>query len=208
MFSSSRSWQLLKALSTSIRLITARQLARWWAVPVSSAQRTLSAFADAEFLNEVSVRCRRLPAIQEPMLRWYLGDPEPDYGRLSYIAKQRFRDFPPRLSRVYLPTRKTLSQFAIRGNANIKVAQATHEVGLTEAYLYAHMRWPRLTESCWRGENLFASTRGHGEKVEDAHFVHPKTQVVMLAIEYAGTYPKHRFQALHEALNATPYWIM
>lgn len=208
MLHSAPRWQLLRALSTSIRLITGRQLARWWAVSASNARRTLRALTDAGFLNEVSVRCRQLPSIQQPMLRWYPGEPEPNFGKLSYVAKKRFREFPPQLTRVYVPTRKTLSQFAIQGNAKIKLAQATHEVGLTEAYLYAHTRWPRFTETCWRGENLFAGTRGHGEKIEDAHFVHPKSLEIMLAVEYAGTYPKTRFEALHTALCTKPYWIM
>ncbi|MCC7339276.1 MAG: hypothetical protein IT422_29640 [Pirellulaceae bacterium] len=141
-------------------------------------------------------------------MQWKPGDHQPNFGAISYQAKERNRGLAPVMMAAYTPTNQTLSQFAVRRHAKLKSSQATHELGLTEAYLFAVKRWPRLTRKCWRGENLYANERAHGEKVEDAHLVHPTKLHVMLAIEYAGTYHKSRFEALHEALKHNPYWIM
>ncbi len=208
MVCSTRKRLLLWALANSIRLITPRQLARWWGVSTSNARRDLRRLASAGFTQEITIRARRLPAFNKPLYRWYPGSPEPDFGKLSYQAKARFRDLPPITEGAFLPTRLTLGEFAVHRQMKLKHGQSTHEVGLTEAYLYSYKNWPRLTVRCWRGEDSYACERVPGEKIEDAHFVHPKTGRVLLAIEYAGTYPKSRFQELHESLQNTPYWIM
>ncbi len=208
MLYSERNWQLLQAMATGIRLLAPHQLARWWGVPITNAKRSLRELCDSGFLKETIVRARRLPPITQPLLQWKPTQPTPNFGALSYQAKERFRELAPVLFAAYTPTTRALSQFTVRHHAKLRRSQATHELGVTESYLYALTRWPRLTQRCWRGENLYARDRGHGEKVEDAHFVNPQTGKVMLAIEYAGTYHKHRFETLHEALKHNPYWIM
>jgi len=205
---SSRNWQLLRATATSIRVIAPHQLARWWGTSVSSARRSLKALAAGNFLHEVQVRARRIPPIESPLLRWSPGDPNPHFGKLSYQAKDRFRTIPPIQTTAYHCTKTTLAQFSVPGQVGIKRSQASHDLGLTEAYLYALQRWPLFTQRCWVGENVYSNQRGHGEKVEDAQFVNPHTGEVLIAVEYAGTYPPERFEALHHQLKFKPYWIM
>ncbi len=203
-----RNWQLLKASATGIRLIAPYQIARWWGVSQSSARRTLKALTAADFLEEVEVRARKIPPMRSPLLRWTPGDPTPHFGKLSYQAKERFRTIAPIQMTAYCSTRVARSQFSVPGAARIKRSQASHELGVTEAYLYAVQRWPRFTLRCWVGEDVYSNQRGHGEKVEDAHFANPRTGEVLIAVEYAGTYPPERFEALHNQLKFKPYWIM
>ena len=107
-----------------------------------------------------------------------------------------------------MATNLTHAQFADRRAVKLKRSQSTHDLGVTEAFLFAVRRWPLFTQRCWIVESLFSNERGFGEKVEDAHFVHPRSGEVIIAVEFAGTYPKSRFEALHEALKQKPYWIM
>lgn len=203
-----RSWQLLKTTARGVRLIAPHQLARWWGVSPSSARRTLKALAAANFLQEVQVRARKIPPIDSPILRWRPGDPPPHFGKLSYRAKDRFRTIPPIQMTAYCCTKVVLAQFSVPGQGRIKQSQASHELGVTEAYLYAVQRWPLFTQNCWVGENVYSNQRRHGEKVEDAHFISHRTGEVLIAVEYAGTYPPERFEALHHQLKFKPYWIM
>ena len=209
MIRSSRNWQLLRALAMCIRLITPHQLSSWWGVPVANAKRDLRRLESGGLATEITIRARKLPEVTGPFYRWSPGDPAPHFGKLSYQAKERFRGLPPCLMAAYIPTRLTLSQFGVSHRQKIKRTHCTHEIGVSESYLYFFKRWPRLTERCWRGEDLYAHERGPGEKVEDSHLVHPTTGRVMLAIEYAGSYPTSRFRELHETFSApirqTPY---
>lgn len=208
MICSPRKWQLLRALSQSIRLITSYQLARWWDVPSANASRALRDLVQDGLLDETRVLARRIPPIESPMFCWSPGQKTPNFGKLSYIAKNRFRRAPPITTSAFVATNVTLAQFTDQRAMRLKRTQSTHDLGVTEAYLYALRRWPLLTKCCWIGENLYSRDRGFGKKVEDAHFIHPKNGEVILAIEFAGTYPKVRFEALHEALKQKPYWIM
>ncbi len=208
MFCYSRDWQLLRSLATGIRIIAPHQLAFWWGVPIGNARRSLRQLEQRGLVSELTVLARRLPPISQPMLRWNPGGSMPDFGKLSYVAKKRFRQLAPKPVKAFVPTPITLAQFTNRRSVKIKRTQATHELGVTEAYLFMQRRWPRLVQRCWRGEDQYSASRQHGEKVEDAQLVHPRTGKLMLAIEYAGTYPEHRFADLHTALQAQPYWIL
>ena len=195
-------------MSQSIRLITPHQLAGWWDVPTTNALRSLKMLTNSGFLEETRVLAKRLPLIEKPLCCWSPGKPLPNFGKLSYIAKRRFRETPPVISTAFMATNLTHAQFADRRAVKLKRSQSTHDLGVTEAFLFAVRRWPLFTQRCWIGESLFSNERGFGEKVEDAHFVHPRSGEVIIAVEFAGTYPKSRFEALHEALKQKPYWIM
>ena len=195
-------------MSQSIRRITSHQLASWWDVPTTNALRSLKLLTKSGFLVEIRVLARRLPPIEQPLCCWSPGQPIPNFGKLSYIAKKRFRETPPVISTAFMATNLTHAQFTNCRTVRLKRSESTHDLGVTEAFLFAVRRWPLFTQRCWIGENLFSSERGFCEKVEDAHLVHPRSGDVVLAIEFAGTYPKARFVALHDALKQKPYWIM
>ena len=76
---------------------------------------------------------------------------------------------------------------------HLKLHQATHDLGVTQMYFYAHDRWPELR---FVGEDLFGPLRGHGEGVEDAQLV--DGDEIVCVLEHAGAYRRCRIEHFHQ----------
>jgi DNA-binding Lrp family transcriptional regulator len=202
-------WKILRSLGAGVSLFTVEQLARLENLTTEMMYRRLKRLEDAGLLTSFDTLCRKTPPVTGPFLRWYPGDPPPNFSRLSKFAKERFMDIPPTLVTVFRASEIALRQLNIKKSIQSKRTQHTHEYGMSETYIFARKKWPLLVDKCWCCEAMFCGERGFREKVEDAHLVNPKTGLPMLAIEYAGTYPQQRFEDLHCAFDSRqiPYFL-
>lgn len=187
--------------------ITVRQLAmavRYISIPHlqrlrKCSHRTSRRLAARLIRNGWAKHCRLLVQrleITSPIAFWKVGQVRPDAARISRIGISRLLDVPLEDVDAITATNQTLRHFGLDPRPQLKRFQQTHDLGLSETFVYFHQRWPRLTSTCWIGEDCFRPDRERGDKIEDAQIVHRHTGEPMLVVEFIGKYKTPRVQSL------------
>lgn len=199
-----RDFDILRPLVYSYRVTTAAAEAHRYGIARATAARRLNQLVRGRLLNRLWAWCSEIPPIRAPLARWQPGEPEPDFGAVAYAAQQRFTDRPVRRISIYTASNKLLAMYGLPPRPHLKLHQATHDLGVLEAYFYCRSRWPHYE---FRGEDCFSHERGHGEGVEDAQLL--DGEEVVAVVEYAGTYRRHRVRHFHEhvAERQVPYLL-
>lgn len=193
-----RDEDLIQALTGRFRLITVPLVACLWSSSEAYVRRRLSQLDAAGLLTATRVLAHPLLDLSEPVARWRPGDPEPDFGAVSYRLKARWTLGPKRTT-VYLPTRRAVHLFGGAGGRFDYPLQATHDLHI--AALYVRLATTRPEEADhWRGEEMLrlARTRGRG-KVCDAVIVNEREKPIQ-AIEFGGSYRADRVRAFHRVM--------
>ena len=194
-----RDRQLLHALVFAVRFFVVRQVAELWRADLANVRKRMKKLIAAGFIETRTICAQPIPPIRSPLCRWKPGQEIPLPGQVAYAAKKRFRNRTPRSMTALKASTRTLHLFGCATRARLKTYQHTHDLGLSETYVFFYNRWPRLTHH-WIGEDAYAAVLGHGQEVEDAQLLHPRSRVTMLAIEYTGHYRRDRVASLIEAL--------
>lgn len=166
----------------------------FWGVPTTVANQRLRRLERRKLLRGRKVLVSELSGTPKPLCSWKPGEKTPLIGRVSYLARRRWRDLALKVTRVYYAT--DLAR-AIFGRDPVKAPrdiQATHDLGLASVYLAFLRRYPLLTQQCWLNESEYAHNRGRFVKVEDAMLC--RNGDVLLLIDFAGAYRPDRVQAL------------
>lgn len=177
----------LHHLVFAVRFLSVSQLARLRRCSRQSAARRARRLVKSGW-----ARRRRLLAqsieIHAPLASWKPGTATPDAAMISRAATSRYRHVPLREIEAVAASNRTLRHFGWDARPPLKRFQQTHDLGLSETFVYFWRRWPRLTHRCWVGEDCYVALRGKGEKVEDAQLQHPRTGETLLVVEFAGKY--------------------
>lgn len=200
---------LLHALACQVRVISHFQVIRWLAATGGEEKRVIAPLLRENLLEALRLHVRKIKPPSRPLAVWRPGEPCPDAGRISYLAKKRYRRAPVTAVTAYVPTARLLDLFGVPPRKPFRRGSADHDLGVTEMWLYAYKRWPKVTHRCWEGEDLYGTERLKYEKVEDARLVHPHSKEPWVVFEYAGAYRKDRVQAFHSDLEerGLPYWM-
>jgi len=199
-----RDFEITHRLSHYYRITTASIEAGQCRVNKTTMRRRMKRLADGKWLCPLTVWCSNVAPITAPLFKWELGDPEPDFGAISYQARIRWDNNPVRKTTVYVASNKTLALFGLPGRPHVKRHQATHDLGCNRMYWYAKQTWPQYE---FVGEDLFAP-RGHGVGVEDAQVCDGNRVVYVL--EHAGAYRYDRVKHLHHHVaieRELPYFL-
>lgn len=190
---------LLQIVAHAVRFLTA-ELVMSLRPDVSSpatARRQLEKLRVAGYLGRLKRFGRRIPTIESPLYRWEPGAPPPEAGRISYLIRKRFASVESHQITLYVPTRRTLDLFGVDRPVILKRTQISHDLGVAQMFLFIHRHHPDWVGR-WRGEDCYASSRGFGEKVEDAVILKTDSNEPELALEFLGaSYGKKRLLALH-----------
>lgn len=197
---------LLLALVQKVRAFSLRQTARhWWAGDMANARRRLKMLAESEFLRLVTVSARSLPPLQTPVIVWQPGQAAPDFGKIAYQLKLRWKHRPARLVTTVVGTARSARLLGGKARGDLKCGtQATHDLGVAAVWLRLHAERPAWA-AAWRGEDVMAHTR-RNQKLPDAFIVNGRGEPVWI-IEFGGAYDAARVKDFHSdcADRSLPY---
>ena len=199
-----RDLEIGKRLTHCYRITTVRIEATHYRIHPKTMRNRLKRLAADRWLCQLTAWASDVAPIVAPLFAWRPGDPEPDYGAISYQARVRWDGNPVRRTTVYAASTKLLDLFGLPKRPHLKLHQATHDLGCNQMYWFARRRWPDLQYLC---EDLFAP-RGHGVGVEDAQLC--STKRVVYVLEHAGAYRIDRVRHLHDHIaveRGIPYFL-
>lgn len=201
MMTTTRDHQILDALTRRVRVLTLDQIARtWWndsASPVRVVRERLRTLA-AEGL----VRIDRSPAhpeiaLHQPVLRWSIGDTDPELGQVSYALQSRWREHPVLTPNVSA-TKLAADRFGGHGGRPPRAVELTHDIHMAAVFLRYREQQPEVLKHWTFEEQVKAERRRAktppGLKLPDAFLRLPEgTRVV----EFGGAYSKEKLLAFH-----------
>ena len=203
-----RDREILRALTTKIRVATFGQLARNFWPPGASgtlnARRRLAELVARELLKTTRVISHPLLGLTRPVVTWRPGEPKPDAGEISATLQARWATEPREMT-VYLAGRRAITLFGAPALGEIKNRyQVTHDLHVSEVFLF-FQRTQALLAAAWVGEEILAPSR-KDQKLPDA-ILHDDAGRPRLVIEFGGKYPARRVSAFHDdcAARGLPY---
>ena len=192
-----RDREILRALAVFVRLLSQRQIAEFWfSDDKANARRRLAQLAAENLVTQLAVRARPLPPIEEPIVKWQPGDPNPDFAGVAYRLRSRWLHRPVKTHQAYIATEQASRMLGGRGQGELKNGfQATHDLGVAQVWLQLAESSPAWANA-WRGEDVMAHTR-RGQKLPDGFIVNKQGEVVCV-IEFGGAYDQRRVQEFHD----------
>ncbi len=192
-----RDKDLLNALTSRVRLLTAEQSSRlWWpggATPLALVRRRLRALCGAGLLEERPILAEPLLALRAPIVAWSAGDSAPDFHAVAWRLQSRWTET-ARETVVYIATEFAADTFGGVAARLPTIGQETHDLHVSELYLEMRKQRPALAVF-WLGEEIVRQSRVN-EKLPDAVIVDPAGNPVRV-IEFGGRYDHKRVAAFH-----------
>jgi len=193
----SRDEEILRTLTTKVRLFSLRQIANlWWNGDLANTRRRLRQLTEAELLLSAKVLARPILELNGPIVDWRPGNLNPDFGKIANICQSRIRRIPVRTTGVFIATARTARLFGGRCRGELThPAQATHDLGVAAVWIHFSVNGPEIAAS-WVGEDILSVTRA-GQKCPDA-FILGGDGSVTSVVEFGGDYDRNRIQAFHD----------
>lgn len=193
----SRDEEILRTLTTKVRLFSLRQIANlWWNGDLANTRRRLRQLAEAELLLSAKVMARPILQLEAPIVDWRPGDISPDCGKIANICQSRIRRIPVRTTGVFIATVRTARLFGGRCRGELThPAQATHDLGVAAVWIRLFTNGQEIA-AAWVGEDILSHTRA-GQKCPDAFIVAGNGSVISV-VEFGGDYDRNRIQAFHD----------
>jgi hypothetical protein len=196
-------------LSRQVRILTPSIVCRLLNVSPAAAERAMAPLVKKGLVTRRIVRAKAIGPLQGPMAKGKPGEMPPHAGRLSYQAKKRFRAMSVETVVAYFGTEKLLHLFGTEARRPFKPEQVSHDIGVSEMWLYMLLRWNRMTTDCFQGEDCYAAENEKFEKLPDARLIHWRTGEVLLYLEFTGSYRADRIIEFQQDMNdrGIPYWL-
>jgi len=191
-------YDLVHSLVFKVRILNENQIAlHWWSGvshPLRKARRKLRQLVSSRILYSHRLLSHPIIQLKEPVLKWELGHPDPDFRQVSAKLKGRWTKA-PRSMQTYIPTRKTIHQFGGPGQSKLPIlGQQGHDLHLSQVYLWFLENRPDEAKR-WMGEEVYRTERV-GEKLPDAMILDEDGNP-QLVIEFGGSYDPLRVKAFH-----------
>lgn len=203
-----RDQNLVRALALDVRLATPDQVRRGWGWPPSDSglrncRQRLRKLVDAGLLRATMVPSTPMLDLKEPVVVWEPGDPTPDFDAASHALKSRWADLEEVPMRVYMTTPQGASAFGGKGRIGYsKLAQATHDLHVTELYIRIREESPDLAGD-WVGEDIIAGELKKYEKLADAE-IRDDQGTTVLYLEFGGRYDAREVKKKHDYFAGEP----
>ncbi len=198
-----RDLEIFDTLTKRVRVLSLAQVARtWWAdakEPTRVAENRLRIL-----VGENLLQIERAPAhpeiqIEAPVAIWALGQPEPEFGAISYQLQTRWHQHPV-LTPCVSASRAAADRFGGYGGRPPRSVERTHDIHMAQVFLRFRGRHPEsvpdwVFEEQVKTERKLAGRRSTpGEKLPDA-FLRSKSGTRV--IEFGGAYGKDKLIAFH-----------
>ena len=177
----------LHNVAIAVRFLSVQQLARLREGSVQTAFRLAKRLVANGWAKPMRLLAQPIE-ICGPLATWKPGRASPNATQISRAANLRYRHVAMQEVEAVTATNRTLQHFGLDSRIPLKRFQQTHDLGLSETFVHFWRRWPRLTHRYWVGEDTYRSSRGRGEKVEDAQLRHPRSGETLLVVEFTGKY--------------------
>lgn len=200
-----RDLDILEVLTRRVRLLSLDQIAMaWWgatARPRANASRRLLALERRGLLQRLTVMAHPPPGLESPLASWRPGEPAPDVASIAYRLETRWQT-PLEPTVAAVATRAAGARLGGVGGKVPRESETSHDLGLAALFLRFRDVAPSLAAS-WVHEGVLGSGTPDGFQPDAMLLDVPHRK----AIEFAGTYDKHRLARLHEACcrEALPY---
>lgn len=193
----SRDLQIIEALTVKVRMLTVHQIAElWWPAgryQVVNARRRMFRLAQAKLVLQYRINVHpRIPLIG-PVVDWKPGNASPEFAAVSTTLKNRWT-LAAEPTTVFLASKRAANLFGTYAGPLKDAVQATHDVHLSDIYLWYQRHKPWFCES-WVGEDAFKKA-GTGIKDPDAFLVRPDGQISRV-IDFGGKYSSQRVKEFH-----------
>jgi len=187
--------EIFQILTHRVRVLSLEQIAsKWWRGNRASARRRLLELAAEDLLRITTAMALPSPALDAPSAIWRPGEPEPDFGALSYRLRSRWKDSLRRTT-IATATERAVARFGGFAARMPRASELSHDIALAEVYIGMERGNPKRA-SAWRSEaELYARGEGDHDKLPDAMIVSRSEKTV---IEFGGAYPKAKLLELHK----------
>lgn len=204
MLPTARDEEILDTLTRRVRVLGLSQVAEtWWndsARKFDEAKGRLKQLERRGLVQFLNLLARPVPVLSSPLCVWKPGDPEPEFGAVSYRLRSRWIH-PVRSVPGVMATAEAGIRFAGKGGRPPRASEATHDLCLAAVYLGMRIAEPTRAKRWISEAMLFERGLGRDDRLPDAAIV---TRSGTTAIEFGGAYaaPKvsefHRFCAEHD----------
>ncbi len=204
---SRRDIDIVRALTTRVRLLTVEQVAAgWWPGAREGreqAARRLRELCTVRLLEERPILAEPFIALSQPIVVWIPGDQEPDHHSTAWQLQRRWTET-ARQTLVFIATSFAADTLGGVAPRLPTLGQETHDLHVSEVYLRLRRERPELADR-WLGEEIVRPTR-IDEKLPDALIVDAQGHPARV-IEFGGRYDHKRVCAFHEdcAARGLPY---
>lgn len=184
---------LLECLVLRVRGFTIDQVTTLLGCGRRQAATRMRSFAREGLIEVKRLFLRPTPPIDGPVSSWYPGQPVPAAGPTSYRSRRRWQTpaAAPRLTTVYVASRRTVARFGGRKRPRIK--DATHDLGLSQTFIHFWQERGDLWTQ-WVNEDNYDHEL-MAPKVPDALLI-DRDGVVRLIADFSGSYRRARVQDL------------
>lgn len=194
---SGRDEELLRCLTSYVRLMSLRQMAlHWWNGEIANARRRMKQLTQVQLVVAVEVFARPILTLDRPVAVWQPGQAPADFRQLAWFFQQRLRRIPARVIKVYVASERAASLFGGRSCGELThPAQAGHDLGVTAIWMSLAKSDP-LRAGFWVGEDLMTGLVP-GEKRPDAFLVNESGHLESV-VEFGGDYDRRRVEEFHQ----------
>lgn len=202
-----RDLQILEALTVKVRMLTIEQIAETWWPPgryqVTNARRRMVRLVRAKLVLRYRINIHPRIPLNAPVAEWKPGDDSPEFAAVSTMLKNRWT-LPAEPTSVFLASKRSANLFGTYAGPLKDPVQATHDVHLSDIYLWYQQHKPWFCDS-WIGEDALKKA-GTGVKDPDAFLVRPDGEVSRV-IDFGGKYSADRVKEFHGhcAARSLPY---
>lgn len=191
-----RERELLEALARCVRVFSVEQIRRTWWSTVQHGERAVLArlrvLESNAYINlDRALTHPELP-LRAPLIAWPGDGQTPDFGKVAYALKARWKDV-PRAERIVTIAPGIAAQFGGYPSPPLRLDEITHDLHLAAVYLFYREHFPALARD-WISERVIRRTRPvRGGPIPDA-MIRGASQRV---IEFGGAYSKQRVRIFH-----------
>ena len=197
---------LLEILTGRVRVLTLAQIDGLLGDAASDEAPILLAALETQGLIERrAVLARPALCFSQPIVSWRPGDELPEFGKVAYRLKSRWREPVEPVEIVQASHLAARRRGGALGGRWPRVSETTHDVSLAEVFLWYRQHRPE-DAACWVPEaQLYAEGRGLHAKLPDAVIRRDGTKIRI--VEFGGSYGKQKLASFHAEMQPLPYEI-
>ncbi len=185
---------ILDTLTRRVRVLSVGQVAAmWWTTGTAAAKARLRDLEAQGWLLLVNLLAEPVPDLHAPVATWKPGQPQPDFGPLSYRLRSRWtQPACPVLAAV--ATKQAGNRYAGKGGRVPRPSEATHDLCLSAVYLKLLREDPRRAGRWISEARLYERGEGRDGRLPDAAIV---TRAGTTVIEFGGAYATAKVADFH-----------
>lgn len=194
-----RDIDIIKVLTTRIRVLSLNQIGEYWwassARPDLLAGRRVEQLESCGLLFAYQAMCHPLLRLESPVILWMPGQQEPEFASAAYQLQVRWCR-PPILTNCVIATEEAASRFGGYGGRRPRLTEQTHDLHLAAVYLKLRQADPSAA-MFWKSEAelLTSPTRSPSDRLPDALIDHP---AVPRVVEFGGAYRRDKLVDFHQ----------